>query len=193
MTQPPSTHSTRTRRASSALSRRAAAVLAATALLTLAALGCGDGPLAPGEKEGTGTITASGAVTASGSGLALFQSVSIGGTSLFQILVAPAGQATTNTWELQIANYSGRLAAGTYRLSALSPSSPDPTASFYYVNGGTMDLYNSTSGELVITSSSPSAVKGTFTFTATRAGSTPSTVTAQGSFNAKCAPGLACL
>ena len=161
------------------------------ALLSLAALACSDGPSAPGEKEGTGTLTASGAVTASGSGVALFQSISSGGTSLFQILVAPATQ-TTNTWELQIANYTGRLAVGTYQLSPLSPSSPDPTAAFYYVSGGNMDMYNSTSGQLVITSSSPSAVKGTFTFTATRTAGGAGTVTAQGSFNAKCAPGFAC-
>jgi hypothetical protein len=164
---------------------------AAPALLSLAVLACGDGATAPGEKEGTGAITASGAVTASGNGLALFQSISSGGTSLFQILVAPTTQST-NTWELQIANYSGRPAAGTHQLTALSPSSPNPTANFYYVNGGTMDLYNSTSGELVITSSSPSGVKGTFTFTATKTGGA-GTVTVQGSFNAKCAPGLACL
>lgn len=166
---------------------------AASALILFTALACGDGATAPGEKEGTGVVTATGAVTASGSGLAFFQSVSSGGFNIFQILVAPTSQTTTNSWQVQIANYSGRLEVGTYQLSAMSPSSPDPTASFYYVNGGTMDMYNSTSGELVITSSSPSGVKGTFTFTGTRVSGTPSTVTAQGSFNAKCAPGLACL
>lgn len=37
------------------------------------------------------------------------------------------------------------------------------------MSGGTMDMFNSTSGELVITSSSSSAAKGTFSFTGTRA------------------------
>jgi hypothetical protein len=170
-------------------SRRALA-LATSALLSLGAVGCGsDGPLAPG--MGTGSLTASGAVTASGTGLALFQSASSGGTSLFQIVIAPLSQSAT-TWQLQIANYSGRLAAGTYSLSPLSPSSSDPTANFYYTSGATMQMFNSTSGELVITSSSSSSVRGTFTFTATDPAGGPSSVTAHGSFNAQCAPGITC-
>jgi len=164
--------------------------LATSALLSLAALGCGgDGPLAPG--LGSGSLTASGAVSASGSGLAVFQSVSSGGTSLFQIVIAPVSQSAT-TWQLQIANYSGRLSAGTYNLSPLSASSSDPTASFYYTSGGTMQMFNSTSGQLVITSSSSSAVRGTFTFTATDPTSGTSSVTAYGSFDAQCAPGITC-
>jgi hypothetical protein len=163
---------------------------ATSALLFLAAAGCGsDGPLAPG--IGTGSLTASGAVTASGSGLALFQSISSGGTSLFQIVIAPITPSQT-TWQVQIANYSGRLAAGTYTLSPLSPSSGLPTANFYYTSGAAMQMFNSTSGELVITSSSPSAVRGTFTFTATDPAGGTSSVTAHGSFYAQCAPGIAC-
>ncbi len=164
--------------------------LAISTFLFLAAAGCGsDGPLAPG--IGTGSLTASGAVTASGSGLALFQSVSSGGTSLFQIVIAPISASQT-TWQLQIANYSGRLAAGTYNLAPLSPSSGLPTANFYYTIGASMQMFNSTSGELVITSSSPSAVRGTFTFTATDPVGGTSSVTAHGSFYAQCAPGIAC-
>jgi hypothetical protein len=45
---------------------------------------------------------------------------------------------------------------------------------------------------LVITSSSSSAVRGTFTFTATDPTSGTSSVTAHGSFDAQCAPGVAC-
>src|SRR5712675_709146 len=60
--------------------------IAGSVLLSLSAVGCGgDGVLAPG--LGSGSLTASGAVSASGSGLAMFQSASNGGTSLFQILV----------------------------------------------------------------------------------------------------------
>lgn len=166
-------------------------MVAASIIVSLAGTGCGsDSLLAPG--IGSGTLTASGAVSASGTGLALFQSVSSGGTNLFQILIAPASQSTT-TWQVQIANYSGRPAAGTYNLSALSPSSTDPTASLYYTSGGTMQMFNSTSGQLVISSSSPSSVRGTFTFTATDPAGGTATVTANGTFNAQCAPGLGCL
>jgi hypothetical protein len=186
-------HSTQTTNAPGARTsrnRRATLAFAKSALLFLAAAGCGsDGPLAPG--IGTGSLTATGAVTASGSGLALFQSVSSGGTSLFQIVIVPISQSQT-TWQLQIANYSGRLVAGTYSFSPLSPSSGLPTANFYYTSGATMQMFNSTSGQLVITSSSPSAVRGSFTFTATDPTAGTSTVTAHGSFNAQCAPGTGC-
>lgn len=161
-------------------------------LIALAAVACGgDGSLGPGEKPGTGSVTATGAVSASGSGRAIFQSISSGGTSLFQIVVAPESPAST-TWSLQIANYSGRPGVGTYQLSPLSPSSPNPTANFYYVSDGAIEMWNSTSGELVITVSSTTAVRGTFTFTAAGPGSGASSVTAQGSFNAQCAAGFAC-
>ena len=164
--------------------------LAACALLLIGASACGGGD-AVGPGLGSGTLTASGAVSASGSGLAVFQSVTSGGTSLFQIALAPISQSA-NTWTLQIASYSGRLAAGTYSLTALSPSSPNPTATFYYVSGGNMQMFNSTSGQLVITTSSPSVVRGSFTFTATDPAGGPGTVTAHGSFDAQCAPGTTC-
>jgi len=170
---------------------RRTTMAAASMILSLAGTGCGsDSVLGPG--LGYGNLSASGAVTASGSGLALFQSVSSGGTNLFQILIAPISQSTTS-WQLQIANYSGRLEEGTYNLSALSPSSPDPTASLYYTSGGTMQMFNSTSGQLTITSSSTSSVRGTFTFTATDPEGGTATVIANGTFNAQCAPGLTCL
>jgi hypothetical protein len=181
---------THTRGACPSRSRPRALALATFALLSLAAVGCGgDGPMAPG--FGTGSVTATGAVTASGSGLALFQSSSSGGTSLFQIVITPLSQSAT-TWSLQIVNYSGRLAAGTYNLLPLSASSSSPSASFYYTSGGNLQLFNSTSGQLVITSSSSSAVRGTFTFTATDLVGGTSSVTAQGSFDAPCAPGTTC-
>ena len=172
-------------------SRRGAITVALTAMISVTGISCGsDSPLGPG-FGGTGSVTATGAVSASGSGIALFQSTSSGGTSLFQILIAPLSQ-TAVTWQVQIANYSGRPAAGTYTLSPLSPSSPDPTATFYYANGASMDAYNSVSGQLVITSSSSSSVRGTFSFTATNASGGAGSVTVQGSFNAECAPGLPC-
>ncbi len=163
---------------------------AAYAFFFLAASACGGGDsLGPG--IGSGTLTASGAVSASGSGIAVFQSISSGSTSLFQIALAPISQSA-NTWTLQIASYSGRPAPGTYNLTALSASSTNPTASFYYISGGNMQLFNSTSGQLVITSSSTSAVRGTFTFTATDPAGSAGTVTAHGSFDAQCAPGTTC-
>jgi hypothetical protein len=71
--------------------------------------------------------------------------------------------------------------------------SSDPTVSLYYMSGGTMQMFNSTSGQLIITSSSPSSVRGTFTFMATDPEGGTATVIAHGTFNAQCAPGLTCL
>jgi len=184
------THTSLVRGAFTSGNWRHARATVASALLCLTAVSCGgDGPLAP--DLGSGSLTASGAVSTSGTGLAIFQSVSSGGTSLFQILVAPVSQTAT-TWQLQIANYSGRLAVGTYNLLPLSGSSTAPTANFYYTSGGNIQVFSSTSGQLVITSSSSSTVRGTFTFTATDPTNGTSTVTAQGAFDAQCAPGTAC-
>lgn len=165
--------------------------LATLSLFALTASGCGgDSPLAPG--LGSGSVTASGAVSASGSGLAVFQSIASDGTSLFQIVIAPVSASAT-TWELQIASYSGRPAVGTYTLGPLSASPANPTANFYYTSGGSIQSFNSTSGQLVITRSSASEVRGTFTFTATDPANGNSSVTAQGSFTAQCGPGMTCL
>lgn len=181
------THKPRSSRAHSSRGGRAALAIATSALFSLAATACGsDGVLGPG--IGSGSVTATGAVNASGSGLALFQSAYSGETNLFQILIAPL----TPSWQVQIVNYSGRLAPGTYALSALSPSSPDPTANFYYTSGSTMDMYNSISGELVITASSSSSVRGTFSFTAANATGGTGSVTVNGSFTAECALGVTC-
>ena len=157
--------------------------------LALLATACGGSGTEPGARPGPASVTATGAVSTSGTGLALFQSMSSGGTSLFQIMLAPT--TATTAWDVQVVNYSGRPAAGTYQLLPLSASSTSPTASFYYPAGSTMTMYTATSGELVITESSPSAVRGTFHFTAANVSGT-GTVTADGSFNASCAPGMAC-
>jgi hypothetical protein len=169
---------------------RWARVMVATSLLLLASA-CG-GSTEPGERPGTASVTTTGAVSTSGSGVALFQSVSANGTSLFQILLAQADAASAAaSWEIQVANYSGRLAVGTYQLLPLSASPDSPTASFYYTTGGSMGMYEATSGQLVITASSPSAVRGTLHFTGTNVGGM-ATVTVDGAFNASCVPGLAC-
>ena len=176
------------------LQRRALA-LATFAVVSLGATACGGDSVGP--LGGTGSLTTTGAVSTSGSGLALFQSFASGGQSLFQVMVAPInlGQTgSTPAWQLQIVSYTGRPAVGTYALSALSASSTNPTANFYWTTGGTtMDLYNSTSGQLVITSSSTSEVKGTFTFTAANTAGGTATVTATGSFHAQCVPGMDCI
>jgi hypothetical protein len=49
------------------------------------------------------------------------------------------------------------------------------------------------SGELVITSSSPTAVRGTFTFAAESTTDGTRSVTVQGSFAAACPAGTTCL
>ena len=169
--------------------QRAAQILATSALISLIAACGGGDSLAPG--LGSGHVTATGTVTASGSGLALFQSASSGGLSIFQIVLAPVSQSA-NTWELQIANTTGRPATGTYNLKPLSASATDPTATFVYISGGNIQTFNSTSGQLVINSSSPTGVSGTFTFTATDASGGSGTISATGTFAAACAPGMTC-
>ena len=184
------THTSHVRGAFTSRNRHRARAIAASALLCLIGVSCGgDGPVAPG--LGSGSLTASGAVSVSGTGLAIFQSVASGSTSLFQILIAPVSQTAT-TWDLQIANYSGRPAVGTYDLLPLSGTPTAPTANFYYTSGGNIQVFSSTSGQLVITSSSSSTVSGTFTFTATDPSNGASTVTAHGTFDAKCAAGIGC-
>jgi hypothetical protein len=162
-------------------------------MLVLAVASCGgDGILGPAD-DGTANINASGAVSASGGGIALFQSVSSGGTSIFQIAVAPSGLGgDAGLWQLQIVRYAERPPAGTYQLTALSPSSPNPTANFYYTAAGEIEMFNATSGELFITSSTPSIVRGTFTFTAQSTTNSARTVTVQGAFAALCPSTVTC-
>lgn len=161
-------------------------------LLTAASCG-GDGILGPAD-DGTGNVSASGAVSASGGGIAIFQSVASGGTSIFQIAVAPSGLGgDAGTWQLQIVRYAERPTVGTYPIMALSPTSPDPTANFYYSGSGTLEMFTATSGELFITHSSTTAVRGTFTFTAQSTTNSARTVTVEGAFAAMCPPGTTCL
>jgi hypothetical protein len=164
----------------------------AALLLTLALVSCGDSISGP-PGLGTGSVSASGAVSASGHGVAIFQSASVGGTNLFQIVVQPAAQTGDGVWQLQIVRYAERPAVGTYQIVELSSSSTDPTANFYYTTGGTMEMFAAVSGELVVTSSSPTVVRGTFTFTAESTTNSTRTVTVQGSFAAACPVGTTCL
>jgi hypothetical protein len=166
--------------------------MVASVLLALGTVSCGgDGITGPG--LGSGNVNASGAVTASGNGVAIFQSVSVSGMSLFQIAVQPPAQTGGSVWQLQIVRYAERPAVGTYQLVELSASSSDPTASFYYTSGGTMEMFAAVSGELVITASSSTTVRGTFTFTAESTTNSARTVTVEGSFAATCPPGTTCL
>jgi hypothetical protein len=168
----------------SARSRRSTIRRATQALMVLLSLGvgaCGDGTGPSG--PGTGSATISGAVSASGGGISLFASEQ----GLFEVLVA----STTGTWQIQIANYSGRPEMGTYALTPLDPSSESPTAALYHASPAGVTMYESTSGQLVITSSSASSVRGTFSFTGRDVDGT-ATVTVQGSFDARCAEGVVC-
>jgi hypothetical protein len=161
-------------------------------LLVLGTASCGgDSALGPGDL-GTGNVNVSGAVSTSGQGVALFQSVNINGTDLFQIAVAPVTSGGA-PWQLQIVRYAERPTVGTYQLTGPSTSSTNPTASFVYNSAGTIESFSATSGQLVISQSSPSAVRGTFIFTATSAASSARTVTVQGSFVATCPPTTSCL
>jgi hypothetical protein len=162
-------------------------------LLVVVVASCGGDGISGPARDGTGNVSASGAVSTSGEGLAIFQSVSVGGTSLFQIAVQPTAPSSGGVWQLQIVRYAARPTVGTYELTELSASSQDPTANFYYTVSGTMEMFTATSGELEITSSSTTAVRGTFTFTAESTTSSARTVTVQGAFAALCPPGVSCL
>jgi hypothetical protein len=125
--------------------------------------------------------------------MAIFQSVNVSGTDLFQIAVAPVTLEGSTAWQLQIVRYAARPTIGIYQITALSSSSLDPTANFVYNASGTAEMFAATSGELVITSSSPNTVRGTFNFTATSTSSGGRTVNVQGSFAAMCPPFTDCL
>jgi hypothetical protein len=133
-------------------------------------------------------VSATGAVSTSGTGAAVFQSVASNGESFFYILLDPI--AGNGMWEVQIFNRNGRLSAGTYQILTVADLN-SPSASFYYTNGSSRGAWKSTTGELVITESSLSSVRGTFHFTAASLFG-PTTVSAEGAFNASCAPGMSC-
>jgi hypothetical protein len=136
---------------------------------------------------GSGSLTTTGALNLSGSGRASFQIVSVGRTPTFEMDISHFSQSSL-VWELQIyKNNSQQLEVGTYNLGPPSGSSTDPSAGLIYYTGDaanpTIRSFNSTSGQLVITTSSPSEVLGTFTFAATEFGGTNS-ITVNGSFDA---------
>jgi hypothetical protein len=162
-----------------------ALVFAAAAIVSLTVAGCGrDGPLAP--APGSGSLTATGALNLSGTGPADFRIMG-DRQPTFGLEIDHFLQRDLD-WELQIyKNNSGQLGVGTYNLGPPSESLINPTAFLAYNIGGKANplfqTFNSTSGQLVITSSSPLAVRGTFAFTGTELGGTGS-VTVNGSFYA---------
>ena len=175
-------------------SRHAGLKAMALGLLAVAAASCGGDGLFGPDGRARGTMAASGAASATGEGLALFQSISGGGVDMFQIAVAPAiDPAQRVVWQVQILRYAQRPAPGTYAISPLSASSTNPAANFHYSSDGTLEVFTATSGELVITSSSPTSVRGSFSFTATSATNGARSVTVHGAFTAACPPGDTCL
>src|SRR5262245_17060003 len=112
------------RRACFSTSRRVAITIAC-ALVALGSLGCGDGGITSPDslRDGTGSVSASGAVSARGDGVAFFQSIGSGNLRVFQLVVAPETNPQANpVWMLQIASAAGRPSVGTYQLSPLSGS-----------------------------------------------------------------------
>jgi hypothetical protein len=158
-----------------------AKIFSAAAIVSLTVGACGsDGPVAP--AEGTGSLTTTGAVNLSGSGPADFQQILVGREPTFGITISHFTQFSLD-WELQIVkNNSSQLGAGTYDLVPQSESTTNPTALLtLYTSGTEFQSFNSTSGSLVITSSSPSEMRGTFTFLGTDG---TNSVSANGSFDA---------
>lgn len=162
-----------------------ALVVAAAAIVSLTVGGCGsDSPLGP--APGTGSLTSTGALNLSGSGPADIR-IMADRQPTFGIVIDHFLNDQIE-WELQIyKNNSAQLEVGTYNLGPPSESATNPTAALAYYIGGTANPlwrgFNSTSGQLVITESSPSVVRGTFNFAATEFGGTAS-VTVNGSFYA---------
>ena len=163
-----------------------ALVFATSAIVFLTADGCGrDSPLEP--SPGSASLTTSGAVSLSGGGPANWN-VSGGRESTFTIDMYHFSEQHSVIWELQIyKNNSQQLGVATYSLGPQSDSRTNPTASLVYYTGDpvnpTIRAFNSTSGQLVITSASQSEIRGTFAFAATEYGGTGS-ITVNGSFDA---------
>ena len=177
--------------------RHAGLIGTALGLLGLAAASCGGDGLFSPEGRSRATMSTSGAVAVSGDRLALIHSNSGGGVDMFQIAVAPPTPSLDPdqrvVWQVQIARYARRPMPGTYQITPLSAGSTEPAATFFYTSEGTLELFGATSGEIVITSSSPTSVRGTFTFFATSATNETRSVTVQGSFTAVCPAGATCL
>jgi len=164
----------------------------ATLLLALAVQSCG-GDGITGLGSGEGNVSVSGAVSASGKGLAFFQSTAASGQTFFQMAIQPTPLSGRPAWQLQIVRFAARPLPGTYDIAPLSSTSTDPNATFFYTGGTADELFTAVSGQLVITSSSSSTVRGTFTFTAESGTSSSRTVTVQGAFSAMCPPTASCL
>jgi hypothetical protein len=155
---------------------------AAAALFIAAAVSCGNGGTEPlGDPIGAATVTTTGAYSASGNAVALFMSSVSGDLHFFEITVL-SSLGRDPAWELVLSSSTPRLPVGTYTFT----QSPGATVYATYLVGGpvTHDVYYATSGELVITSSSTSAVRGTIHLTGTSG--TGATVTVDGTFTAKC-------
>ena len=164
----------------------------AALLLVVGVLSCG-GDAISGPGNGQGNISVSGAVSASGEGLALFQSGSSGGQTFFQVAIQPSPLGGGGEWQLQIVRYAARPVVGSYQIGPLVSLSADPTATFFYTGGTNDELFTAVSGQLNITSSSASRVRGTYNFTAQSTSNPSRTVTVQGAFSALCPATTSCM
>jgi hypothetical protein len=165
------------------LPRRALRSVAAVAIVLFVA-GCGDatGPVA----DGIGNVTASGAVSLSGSGLARQQAF---GTSMFQVLIMPRAAGPAYGWRLHIIGFAGRPAVGTHDFLG---GTEGLTATLYYTSNGSTRMFKSVSGEFTVSSYSESVMKGTFRFMAEELPES-TTVQVEGSFAATCPPPFSCI
>jgi hypothetical protein len=112
--------------------------------------------------------------------------MSVGGSSLFQITIVPS--LPSPSWEITVTGNVLPLPPGTYPFST---TLNDPTAlraAFDSRSGGTVTAYYATSGELVITSSSPFVVRGSMRFTAANGpgSSAAQTMTVESTLSAAC-------
>lgn len=164
---------------------------AATALFLLVAAGCSiDSTMSIEgvDPAGSAAVTISGAFTTSSQGHATMLSGTYGGTSSFELAIVPTGYISP-PWLIVVHRSNGRPAVGTYSLVYTLGSTV--SAGFDLRGPGTPTSYVATEGELVITSSSASSVRGTLRFTGT--GPDGATVTVDSEFTAMCPVGISCV
>jgi hypothetical protein len=140
------------------------------------------------DLRGSSTVTISGAYTTSAQGHADMLSGAAPGTTAFELMITPMDFPST-PWIIYVYRPKGRPALGTYSISI----TPDATMSarLDIKGASTLASYVATTGELVITSSSTSSVRGTLRFTGS--GPDGATVTVDSEFTAICPLGIVCL
>lgn len=132
-------------------------------------------------ERDSATVVISGAFATSSQARAAFSSNVVGDLRYFEITIFPMVYPSP-PWSVYVSGSTGRLAAGTYSLS--SDQAGILTAGVLTNSSAGKALYSAATGELVITSSSTSSVRGTLRFTGASLGG--DTITVESEFVATC-------